>query len=165
MLLCVNNKGSYSCRCRGPQATQRTELSTDVSPKGKDEAGGAQLESHTGEEPSPDATSPGKESTTGVDGDVLGEAVVEEADARPAPEGEEVVDGKTELTPTAPAWTPGGVSEAEDATEKTSAPASSPCSAPPDDDSKKAGCASGATESAGDGEKKETGVATPGLSS
>lgn len=147
-----------------PQATQRTEPSTGISREGKDEAGGAQLASKTAAELSPDAAFPGKEKTTGVDGEVPAKATVEGAEARPGPEGEEVVDGKTELTPTAPAWTPGGESGAKDTTNQASAPESSPRFAPPGDDTAETS-ASGATESAGDGAEKEADTANSGLGS
>lgn len=144
------------------QTTQRTEPRTGISPKGKDEAGRAQRASKTAAELSPDAAFPGKEKPTGLDSEVPREANVEEAETRPGSKGDEVVDGKTELTPTAPAWTPGGVSGAKDATKQTSAPESSPRLASPGYDTAEAS-ASTATKSAGDGAEKEADATSSGL--
>lgn len=127
------------------QAVQNSKPSSDACPNSGHEAqapaeadGTKALASHLDEDndggASKEEASPPEEREK-AETQIFAEAVLERAEKRPITEDRAQVGEKTELTPTAPAWTPHAAANTDDVVQKTaSASESCPAIVPPDEE-------------------------------
>lgn len=109
------------------QTSQSTHERSEDTEDGKATTEGAPKVDETNAlAPQDDAIPPAKNDPAGTT-TASAEAVAEDTtEAGPASEDEALVDGKTELTPTAPAWTPGSDAKANAVEEQPSVSESTP---------------------------------------